>query len=52
MECSVNISFSKIITEASVLGREGPSFRMNLAMMGKEEVDAEVRREEDTHKRS
>lgn len=35
-----------------MLDREGPSFRMCLAMMEKEEVDAEVRREEDTHKRS
>lgn len=41
VEYSVNISFSKIIIEASLLDIEGPSFMMILTMMEEEEVDAE-----------
>lgn len=42
--------------EARSLDTEGPSFKMSLTMMEEEEVeeevDAEVRREEETRKRS
>lgn len=47
VEYSVNISI-----EARSLDIEGPSFKMSLTMMGEEEVDAEVRRKEEMHKRS